>query len=858
MIDRSFDQLRGSRLGRWVTAAICGAAVCSIACCVSNLRVHAADKTDRIRVPERPAQIMRQFCYECHAGDAAEGDLKLDDLLLEARDGGSRDSWWKVLNNVRAGTMPPAASGHKLSTSDIEALNDWIKFKVFEIDRELPDPGKVTIRRLNRSEYAATIRDLMGIDFNADIAFPPDDTGFGFDNNADVLSLSPLMLEKYLAAASEIVKQAVPTETLVIPRRMWSSDDIRSSGGERARNVRMQKGLKAQCSIPIQVSGRYSLAIVLRAHGSFEFTSQRCKTTVVLDGETISEAEYGWDESKVYPLTFQRDWNSGEHVLEFIIDPIPLPESERPSDAIWSELDVQSVTVEGPADRNHWEHPRRYEDFFTRPAPPTLIEERREYARELLSRFTLRAFRRPAGEETIAKLVNLAERWSSQPGVSFEAGIAEAMIPVLASPRFLFRLEGVDQDSVAKHEKYPYIDEYALASRLSYFLWSTMPDAELFHLAGEGRLRSRLEEQIDRMLRDPRCKSMTRNFVGQWLRTRDVEKVSIDALEALGLKREYEALLDEVRKNRSRFRERPNDAQEDPEFAKRRARFRELADLRDTLNQDVKSAMRRETEMLFEHIVREDRSLVELITADYTFLNEDLAKLYGIEGVQGKEMRLVRLPEGGPRGGILTQGTLLTVTSNPTRTSPVKRGLYILENVLGTPTPPAPPNVPPLEEAGNRFGGRTPSLRELLAVHSESALCASCHSRMDPLGLALENFNALGIWRTEEGGQAVDPSGRLITGEAFSDVRELKQAIAGSRRGDFYRCLTQKLMTYALGRGLDYYDEATVDDIVWDLKDNDGRFRDLVKAIVRSSAFQRLRSNDQATSGTKPTSTETK
>jgi hypothetical protein len=807
--------------------------------------VSGTEKTLVLVAPPRVAEVLRSNCFDCHAGGAAEGDLQLDRLLATPVDEAARNRWWSLLKNIRAGTMPPPDSGYKLSSADIDRLGDWIKREVFEIDPRLPDPGRVTLRRLNRNEYSATIRDLMGVDFNADIAFPPDDTGFGFDNIGDALSLSPLMVEKYLAAAVEIVERAVPKVSRVIPEQKFGGGEFRSDSGERGTNMRLDKAVRVGKSFDVPVAGQYEINFALRAHGSFEFTPQRCQAAITIDGEQVHEAEYGWDEAKHFKYAYQRDWEAGEHRIEVELTPIELSEDERPSQALWAELDVQSVTVRGPADREHWKHPPGYDRFFPRNDPPADEPERTEYAREVLRAFTLKAFRRPADAATVERLVQLAARVYEQPGATFEEGIAQAMIPALASSRFLFRLE----DSAAQQldeDAFPLIDEYALASRLSYFLWSTMPDEELFRLAGQGQLRAQLAAQIGRMLEDPRAAALARNFVGQWLRTRDVEKVTIDSLAALGVKQEYEALLDEFRRSRNRFRQPPTDSG-DPEAEKRRARFRELQGLRDTLNAEVKSAMRRETEMLFEYIVRENRSLLELIRADYTFLNEPLAKLYGIPDVKGNEMRRVELPADSPRGGILTQGTMLTVTSNPTRTSPVKRGLYILENVLGTPTPPAPPNVPALEDAAKNFGDRQPSLKELLAAHRESALCSSCHSRMDPLGLALENFNALGMWREQDSGTRIDAAGKLITGEEFQDVRELKRVIAEQRSEDFYRSITEKLMTYALGRGVDYLDEVTLDEIVLQLQDNDGRFNDLVRGIIESSAFQRHRRATQPT-----------
>ena len=335
----------------------------------------------------------------------------------------------------------------------------------------------------------------------------------------------------------------------------------------------------------------------------------------------------------------------------------------------------------------------------------------------------------------------------------------------------------------------------------------------MFQLAAAGKLRKNLSSQLARMLADPRSDALENNFVGQWLRVRDIETVPIEANPVVA-------------------RERKIDPEEAPP---------------EQLTEELRRAMRQETEAVFKYIRREDRSLLELLDSDYTFLNEPLARHYGIPNVSGPEMRRVTLPPDSPRGGILTEGAVLAVTSNPTRTSPVKRGVFILENILGTPPLPPPPNVPPLEAASQHLGARPPTLRETLAVHREEALCASCHNQMDPLGLALENFNALGRWRNQELGQPIDPSGKLVTGEAFSNLKELKRVLVKHHAGDFYRTLTEKFLTYALGRGLDYYDVETVDQIVARVEKSGGKPSALLAGIVESAPFQKTRGATTAT-----------
>jgi hypothetical protein len=629
------------------------------------VRAPGAENAAVVRFQEDIQPILVDYCYRCHGDGMKKGGVAFDGFPSAQAMLGKRELWWAALRNVRAGIMPPAGKPRP-SVSEVRLLADWIKYDVFRIDPKDPDPGRVTIRRLNRVEYRNTIRDLMGFDFKAEDEFPPDDTGYGFDTIADVLTISPLLLEKYMQAAESIVAAAVPT----------------GSGPNRSTRL------------------------------------------------------------------------------------------------------------------------RNYERFFFKDEPPQSEPARGRYAREVLRRFATKAFRRPIDERTLDRLAAIAAATYQQPGERFERGVARAMVAVLASPRFVFRLEATDPKTSRPGQAHPLIDEYALASRLSYFLWSTMPDAELFQLAERGALRANLARQVKRMSEDPRAAALTANFVGQWLQVRDVDGIFINARAVL---------------------------RQDGSGA------------RIKLDGALRRAMRQETEMLFAHVAREDRSVLDLIDGDYTFINGRLAQLYGIKAVTGNQMRRVELPKGSPRGGVLTHASTLMVTSNPSRTSPVKRGQFILENILGTPSPPPPTAVPALEEAKKEFKGREPQLRELMALHRGKPLCSSCHSRMDPLGLALENFNALGLWRETERGRPIDAAGQLITGEPFHDVRDLKRILKNQRYLDFYRCLTEKLMTYALGRGLDFSDVESVDRIVERLDRQGGRFSALLMGVIESTPFQKRR-----------------
>ncbi len=647
--------------------------------------------------------VLEKYCFDCHADGANKGNVAFDAFKSDKEVLEDRDLWWRALKNLRAGIMPPQKKPQPPSVEK-DRIALWIKRAVFESDPANPDPGRVTIRRLNRTEYRNTVHDLLGVEFDARTAFPPDETGHGFDNIGSVLTLSPMMLEKYVLAANRIV----------------------------------------------------------------------------------------------------------------------------------SEVQEQ------------WADPKNYQKFFARRIPDDSAG-RRAYARELLGTFAARAFRRPADEKAIDRLAALAESVYSQPGKTFEAGIAQSMVAVLASPRMLFLEEKPENTS----GHYPNVDEFTLASRLSYFLWSTTPDEELMRLAQSGSLRKNLPARIERMLEDKRSKALVRNFVGQWLRTRDIESVPIEARPVLMREQKFDPDFD---RNRKRFRELRDKSesqltdQEKEELAKFRSEFRRRFEKAPSveLTGELRRAMRAETEKVFDYILREDRSLLELLDSDYTFLNERLAKHYGLTNlnVRGEEMQLVKLPADSPRGGVLGQGTILTVTSNPTRTSPVKRGLFILDSLLGTPPPPPPPNIPPLEDAAKNKTNGPPSLRETLALHRDKPLCSSCHNRMDPLGLAMDNFNAMGMWRQAELGQPIDAAGRLITGEEFSDVRELKRILAKNHARDFYRTITEKMLIYAVGRGLEYYDVETVDQIVARLEAGGGRPSALIRGIIESAPFQKMRASD--------------
>ena len=784
--------------------------------------------------------ILKEHCYECHAEGANKGKVSFDEFGSEKELLGKRELWVAALKNVRAGLMPPAKK-QRPSADEIARLESWIKKDALGLDSNNPDPGRVTLRRLNRNEYRNTIRDLMGFDYKVEEELPPDDTGYGFDNIGDVLTISPLLLEKYMQAAETITAAAVPRVPKMIAEKTITGSTFRKeSGNGTGEKLSFYEEAEVSNTFKAVNSGNYRIAIELQVQGQFDFDPGRVRVIFKVGDKQLLTEEFGWQSSKKFKFAFDEKWSSGEQRLSFQIQPLTLVEKKKNS----LDLRINSVRVEGPTEKEHSVRPKNFALFFSKD-PPESNRERRKYAREVLSRFTQRAFRRPVDERTLEKLVTIAERTYAQKGKRFEDGIAQAMVPVLASPKFLFHVEEVLP--ATSRSTHPLIDEYSLASRLSYFLWSTMPDEELFRLAGRRELRQNLNAQLTRMLADKRSDAFVENFVGQWLQVRDVEGIDINAFAVLtrdaGEDRNVQRNRQRLDELRARTKLTPEEEKERQELIdQRRKRFgnRPTAEL----DGDLRRALKRETEMAFAHVVRGDRSILELIDCDYTFLNEKLAKHYGMTNVAGTEMRLVTLPKDHPRGGVLTHGSTLIATSNPTRTSPVKRGLFILDNILGTPTPPPPADVPQLEESEKEFKDHQPTLRETLEIHRRNSLCSSCHNRMDPLGLALENFNAMGMWREKERGQPIDAAGKLVTGESFSDIRQVKRALVTNHRLDFYRCLSEKLLTYALGRGLEYYDVETVDQIVSRLDRESGKFLALLTGIIDSAPFQKRRNPD--------------
>ncbi|MEM7699902.1 MAG: DUF1592 domain-containing protein, partial [Verrucomicrobiota bacterium] len=744
--------------------------------------------------------ILIDSCYGCHGDGSRQGDFAMDEFESLDDQLGDIDVWYEIWKNIRANLMPPADKP-QLAAAEKEDVLRFIEDHVFKIDRENPDPGRVTMRRLNREEYRFTVKDVLAVDFDSQNFFPPDDTGYGFDTIGDVLSISPLLMEKYLEAAETVAAKAVPVDGPEIVTWWMNLGTFKSTRSEKHHlgYVPFDEERRFEGERWIDHDGEHEVSVHFRIGGSAEATEETGILRFGVDDRQLFERKVGWDNAREI-VARGKAWLKEGDSHRFWLS--MTPDQPRKDGQKRLFVDVESIRYRGPLDGSAKDYPWEFREIFSEGPPPDSQDERDTYRLKILTRLATQMFRRPVEPELIDRLVQLARAKDEQPGMKFEHGIRHAVTAMLVSPRFLMRKElQPDPDNPDRVET---LDEYELASRLSYFLWLSAPDQTLLELAAAGQLRSQLREQIDRMLADQRSNRFIESFVGQWLQTRDVETIHIEARVA--------------------------------------AQIRSSRDARREFNGRLRQAMRAETELLFAHVLREKRPATELLTAQYTFLNEDLAEWYGLKGIDGREMRRVDLApdQARHRGGILQQASFHVVTSNPTRTSPVKRGLFVLENLLATPPPPAAPDVPPLEASlGDR--GKPLTLREALAAHSEQKLCASCHARMDPIGLALENYNIGGAWQDEFRGKPIDTAGELITGETFTNAEELSMILAEAKQEEFFTALTEKLMTFALGRGVEFYDAPTIDHIVEQARQDGGQLKQIIYGLVESPAFQKRR-----------------
>jgi mono/diheme cytochrome c family protein len=742
--------------------------------------------------------FLEKNCLRCHGEKVKKANLALHLYRDEKAVAKDRKTWERVLHMVEEGEMPPSGRPRP-PAADVEAFTRSVHGVFDRADRaDRADPGRVTVRRLNRAEYNNTIRDLVGIDFNPAEDFPADDVGNGFDNIGDVLSLSPVLMERYLAAAESIVQRAIIVgDPPRPPRRHLPALFLSPSIGREVPNRSLDSKGDLSTLYKVLVPGEYRLRT--RAWGRQAGDEPVC-LAFTIDGKEVSvddvKATEGKKDHYESPLI---KLEAGEHrAAVAFLNPFTDPKAGKPEEAKRA-LFVEYLELEGPMDTYPPSHKRIMACDATLP--------KREQARQILTRFATRAYRRPATPAEVERLLTLVDAAQAR-GDRWEAGVQTALEAVLVSPKFLFRVELDDRpDTAGPHA----LDEYQLACRLSYFLWSSMPDDELVDLAGKMQLTANLDGQVRRMLKDPKAHALVDNFFMQWLQLR-----------------------------------RLNTFAPDPK-------------LFPSFNEELRASMLKETDLFVSEVVREDRSILDLIDADFTYLNRTLARHYGISDTNGNRRgeKPVR-PDGRPifgreffrvslpdreRGGLLTQASVLTVTSNPTRTSPVKRGRWVLEQILGEPPPPPPPNVPELAETPQAV--LSGSLRQRMEQHRANPSCAACHARMDALGFAFENFDAIGALRTKDGDFAIDPSGTLPDGQSFKGPAELKTVLKG-KKDLFARCLAEKMLTYALGRGLEPYDRPGVEKITAALARDDYRFSTLVLEIARSDPFRLRRGKDEA------------
>ncbi len=804
-------------------------------------------------------------CYVCHNTKKQSGELNLEQYKNSAAVLQHREQWEMVLLKLRTGEMPPKGFPRP-DEAELKTVIGWIESEFERADRLVkPDPGRITARRLNRAEYNNTVRDLLGVNFRPADDFPQDDSGYGFDNIGDVLSLSPVLMEKYLSAAEAIARNAVfgpeqlkptlarlrPMTGRIIPSVTPLTDyDQTGLSLPNALHVTHRFPVDAEYNFRVflggvRPAGSEPLPLILWVDG---------KQAQSFDFDPDGVASFSDDRQDFGSMThdFRVRVSAGNHWVAVSIPrlyeglppsyggpnpskrPIPpkpefkpprrplpperIAELKKQFEARMAEkvpvnqARISSLDVGGPYDQKKGPTDESLKKIYV--CGHTAGNHQPGCDRKIISNLAHRAYRRPVNNSEVERLLGLVKMAQRQ-GDSFEEGLVQAIQAVLVSPHFLFRIEqpvnaangkeprSVNQPSNAKSfasdkgvdsQDIQPISQHELASRLSYFLWSSMPDDELLRLADERKLRRPgvLAAQVQRMLKDPKSHAMVENFAGQWLELRKLESVKPD---------------------RERF----------PQF-----------------DEYLRMSMLRETESFIENIVRQDRSLLDLIDADYSFLNERMARFYGIAGITGPEFRMVKLNPETKRGGILTQASVLTVSSYSTRTSPVLRGKWILDNILNAPPPPPPPGVPNLDETKI---GSAASLRQQLEQHRTNPTCAACHARLDPLGFGLENFDAIGSWRTMDGKFPVDSSGVLPDGRTFNGPQELK-VILRADRNDFTEGVTDKLLTYALGRGLERYDRATVRQIAKRVAANEYKFSSLALEIVNSLPFQ-YRRGDQ-------------
>jgi hypothetical protein len=758
-----------------------------------------------------PAPVVKQYCAYCHNATNKSAGLALD-TLDPNKVGADPEVWERVLRKVSTGQMPPAGMPHPKP----EATAEFTAWLTAELDKNAaadPNPGRPTIHRLNRAEYSNAVRDLLALDVKPGSKLPNDDSGYGFDNVGDVLSLSPILIDRYMSVARMVARLAVgdaktrPDEAVFeMPKtrrgRTRVSDDLPfDSAG----------GLAIDYHFP--VDAEYAFKIRIPNGGAFD--GEQPLPNVIEFKVPVKAGDH-----KV-GLTFLAEGAVPEVVNLPVPPPVPGANNaarpnggQRPNAAQMAKLDLRldgvrlklydipnrggnptftNFTIAGPFNiKGVGDTPSREKIFVCEAKTP---KEEDPCARKILANLTHRGYRRPTTDADVQPLMALFREGRTEGG-TFDAGIEMALRGILVSPDFLFRIE---RDPVvkagAKAVPVHRVSDVELASRLSFFLWSSIPDEELLSLAEHNKLSdpTTLAAQVERLLSDRRSQAFVDNFAGQWLFLRN---------------------LDQVKPDQDAF----------PEF-----------------DPTLRDAFQRETTLFFRDILRANRPVTDLLSANFTYINQRLAEHYGIPGVYGSQFRRVTLNDPN-RGGLLGQGSLLTVTSYPNRTSVVQRGKWVLDNLLGSPPPAPPANVPALE--AHAKDGRQLTMREQMEAHRANPVCASCHSRMDPIGFALENYDGVGKWRLKDGGNAIDATGKLPDGTTFVGPVGLKNLLLEKHRDEFIATFTEKLMIYALGRGVEYYDRPAMRDIIRDAAKQNSTIPALIQSVVKNPQFQMRRTRE--------------
>ncbi len=721
--------------------------------------------------------ILKNTCSLCHNASLASGGLNLAPYMDAASVFEDRDTWEKIVQKVQAGEMPPKGIPRP-PQAQMMALVHFVNGEFDRADAlNPPDPGRVTARRLNRNEYRNTIRDLLAVDFRADKDFPTDDSGYGFDNIADILTISPVLMERYLTAAETISSRAMGADPL--PKKpLVVTCDLKS------RTLRRLDYSSVETSQRIDFDGEYNVRFGFP--GTRGPDAKPVKMGFFMDGQLLGTMDVETKPSKLVSFNpfsegeLRAYLPEGDHVFRAaFLDDEFRKTLTNDKDAYNEKKNkyIGSITFVGPFP-SQIEKASRKKILICPPATGQACVEK------IVANLARHAYRRPVTTNEVAGLMKFVAMAKEQ-GQSTEQGIQLALEAMLVSPEFLFRIERDPNPATAGviHR----LPDVELATRLSYFLWSSMPDDELLGLAESHKLHEPavLDAQVKRMMEDKKAVAFADNFAGQWLEVRNLDSITPDP-------------------------------QKFPEWTP-----------------ELKELLRTETKLFFQYVLTQNRSISEFIDAKYTFLNEPLAKYYGINGVTGPDFRKVDLTTD-QRGGILTQGSVLAVSSYSNRTSPTIRGKYLLSNVLGTPPPPPPPDVPPLDVSKV---GSDVSLRKQLEEHRANPACAACHSKMDVLGFGLENYDAVGKWRTMDGKFPIDPSGTMPNGQSFQTAAQMRAVLLGSMP-QVARCLTEKIMTYALGRGVEPYDKRAIDQIESALAADGYHFQTLIYEVVRSLPFQ--------------------